>query len=130
MAEREVSIVKVRDVLLVTLPSSPGDRTIGNLQDRVLGKMQETDPAGVVIDVSLVETVDSFFARTMEETAQMISLMGGRTVIAGIPPAVAVTATELGLDFGQAETALDVERALDLLTGASKGPEIYDTGEG
>ncbi len=120
MSERDVSIVKVRDVLLVTLPSSPTDRTVSSLQEKVLQSMKDSSPAGVIIDISLVETVDSFFARTMEETGQMIALMGGRTVIAGIPPAVAVTATELGLDFGQAETALDVDRAMDLLIGDSR----------
>jgi len=76
------------------------------------------------LDISLVGTVDSFFARTMEETAQMISLMGGKTVIVGTQPAVAVTATELGLGFGQAESALTVEHALDSLSAIDTTTEI------
>jgi rsbT antagonist protein RsbS len=116
MAEEDISIVKVRDVLLVTLPSSPSDRVIDMLQDKVLTKMVDSSPEGVIIDIKLVEVVDSFFARLIEETAQMISLMGGMTVISGMQPSVAVTATELGLSFGGAETALTVEKALDLLS--------------
>ena len=45
----------------------------------------------------------------------MVSLMGGRTVIAGMQPSVAVTATQFGLTLGNALTALDVDRALDIL---------------
>ena len=116
MAEREVSIIKVRNVLLATIPSSPSDRTIDSLQDSILTRMAEVHPQGVIMDISLVDIVDSFFARTIEETAEMISLMGGKTIVAGIQPAVAVTAMELGLRFGQVETALNVERALDALS--------------
>jgi rsbT antagonist protein RsbS len=67
------------------------------------------------MDISSVETLDSFFARTVAETAQMVALMGGRTIIAGMRPAVAVTATQIGLTFGKIETALNVGRALDLV---------------
>jgi len=69
----------------------------------------------VVLDISSVETLDSFFARTVAETAQMVSLMGGRTIIAGMQPAVAVTATQIGLSLGKIETALNVERALEMV---------------
>jgi rsbT antagonist protein RsbS len=71
-------------------------------------------PRGVILDISSVETLDSFFARTVSETAQMVNLMGGRTVIAGMRPAVAVTATEIGLKLGNVETALNMDRALEL----------------
>ena len=116
MAEREVSIIKIRNVLLATIPASPSDRTIDSLQDSILTRMTEVHPQGVIMDISLVDIVDSFFARTIEETAEMISLMGGETIVAGIQPAVAVTAMELGLGFGQVETALNVEIALDALS--------------
>jgi rsbT antagonist protein RsbS len=48
----------------------------------------------------------------------MAALMGGRTVIAGMRPSVAITATQLGLTLGSTMTALDVDRALDTLTDA------------
>jgi len=49
----------------------------------------------------------------VSETAQMVGVMGGRTIIVGMRPAVAVTATQIGLTLGNIETALTVERALD-----------------
>jgi rsbT antagonist protein RsbS len=67
-----------------------------------------------------VETLDSFFARTVVETVQMVALMGGRTVVVGMRPSVAITATQLGLTLGDALTALDMDRALDILDGTRR----------
>jgi rsbT antagonist protein RsbS len=77
--------------------------------------MARYEARGLVLDISTVQTLDSFFARTVAETVQMVALMGGRTVLSGMRASVAVTATQLGLTLGQAETALDVDRAFDRL---------------
>ena len=119
-----ISVIRVRDLLMVTMPADPDDATVSALQHKVLDAMEAREAKGVVLDISAVETLDSFFARTVTETAQMVDLMGGRTVIAGMRPAVAVTATQIGLNLGKIETALNVERALDRLAngGESKQP--------
>ncbi len=121
MAEENITVIKIRNVLLVTMPPEPDDSTIMALQAKTLESMERHEAKGLVLDISGVETLDSFFARTISETAQMVSLMGGRTIIAGMRPAVAVTATQLGLALRHVETALDVDRALDRL--AAPPPE-------
>jgi rsbT antagonist protein RsbS len=115
MASETISVIRVRNVLMVTVPPDPDDEMISYLQEKVLDAMEKYDPKGLVLDISAVETLDSFFARTVAETAQMVSLMGGKTLIAGMRPCVAITATQLGLTLGTALTALDVDRALDIL---------------
>ena len=115
MADDNITVIKVHDVLMVTMPADPDDTTVSALQEKVLVTMQRSEAAGVILDISAVETLDSFFARTIAETAQMVALMGGRTVIAGMRPSVAITTTQLGLTLGGAMTALDVDRALDML---------------
>jgi len=114
MSVENIFVIKIRDLLMVTMPADPDDPTISALQDKVLNAMERHGAKGVVLDISAVETLDSFFARTVSETAQMVNLMGGRTIISGMRPAVAVTATEIGLTLGNVETALDVDRALDM----------------
>lgn len=114
MSSENISVIKVRNVLMVTMPSDPDDSTISALQEKVLSAMERHEAKGVVLDISPVETLDSFFARTVSETALMVTLMGGRTIIAGMRPAVAVTATQIGLTLGKIETALNVDAALDL----------------
>ena len=121
MAIESISVVKLHDLLLVTVPPDPDDETISALQERVLQAMALYEAKGLVLDISTVQTLDSFFARTVAETGQMVALMGGRTVLAGMRASVAVTATQLGLTVGNALTALDVDRALDLLNAAHTG---------
>ena len=97
------------------MPADPDDQTVSALQEQVLEAMAQHESRGLVLDISTVQTLDSFFARTVAETVQMVALMGGRTVLAGMRASVAVTATQLGLTMGKALTALDVDRAFELL---------------
>ena len=115
MASESISVIKLRDLLLVTVPPDPDDETVSALQEQVLWAMAQHEAKGLVLDISTVQTLDSFFARTVSETVQMVGLMGGRTVLAGMRACVAVTATQLGLTVGNSLTALNVDRALDLL---------------
>jgi rsbT antagonist protein RsbS len=117
MADETISVIKLHDVLMVTVPPDPDDETVSVLQERILQTMERYEAKGLVLDISTVETLDSFFARTVVETVQMVALMGGRTVVVGMRPSVAITATQLGLTLGNALTALDVDRALDILDG-------------
>lgn len=118
MAIENISVIKLRDLLLVTVPPDPDDQTISALQDKVLEAMARHECQGLVLDISTVQTLDSFFARTIAETVDMVGLMGGRTVLAGMRASVAITATQLGLTMGKAMTALDVDRAFDLMGAA------------
>src|SRR5216683_2989594 len=113
MTEETLSIIKVRDILMVTMPADPDDATISALQERVLLAMERSSARGVVLDVSAVESLDSFFARMISETTRMVGMMGGRTVLTGMRPSVAITI--LGLTLGKTRTALSVDRALDIL---------------
>ena len=125
MAAESVSVIKLHGLLLVTVPPDPDDRTVAALQERVLEAMVQHESRGLVLDISTVETLDSFFARTVVETVQMVALMGGRTVLAGMRANVAVTVTQLGLTMGNALTALDVDRAIDMLNAeASKDGRV------
>ena len=115
-----ISVIKLRGLLLVTVPPDPNDETITALQEQVLEAMAQHEAKGLVLDISTVQTFDSFFARTISETVQMVALMGGRTVLAGMRANVAVTAIQLGLTMANTLTALDVDRAFALLQRRTK----------
>ena len=114
MSAESISVIRIRDVLMVTMPSDPDDATVSALQDRTLQAMEQHEAKGLILDLSKVKTFDSYFARTVAETAAMITLMGGDTIIAGMNPAVAIAATQLGLTLGATRTALTVDLALDM----------------
>lgn len=112
---QSTAVTHVFDVLVATFPGQPTDNAVDELQRDVLSAMEETHPRGVVLDVSGVTTLDSFFARVISETASMVSLMGGRAIVVGMRPSVAITAAELGFDLGDVETARNTDHALSML---------------
>jgi rsbT antagonist protein RsbS len=69
MNPETISVVRVRDVLLVTMPADPDDATISALQEKTLDAMDQHTVKGLILDLSKVEIVDSYFARVVAETA-------------------------------------------------------------
>jgi rsbT antagonist protein RsbS len=115
MPERSTAVTQVFDILVATFPMRPTDQAVDELQRDVLQTMEEVQPRGVILDISKVTTLDSFFARVISETASMVSLMGGEAIVVGMRPSVAITAAELGFDLGEIETARNTDHALSLL---------------
>jgi len=122
-----ITVLKVRDVLLVTMPADPDDATVSALQSRTLDAMEQHDVKGLILDLSKVEILDSYFARTVAETAKMVTLMGGETLIAGMRPSVAITATELNVTLGATRTVLTLDRALDMAGNISRQKSVQKT---
>ncbi|MFD7242359.1 STAS domain-containing protein [Streptomyces massasporeus] len=108
-------VLALGDTLLVTLQGELQDSTAEQLQHDITRRIAHGPVRGVVIDISGVDTVDSFLGRVLAEIASSAALMGARTVLAGMRPAVAITLVELGLALPGLVTALDVERSLSLL---------------
>jgi rsbT antagonist protein RsbS len=92
----------------------------------VLLAMERSPARGVVLDVSAVESLDSFFARTIAETTRMVGLMGGHTILTGMRPSVAITITQLGLTLGKMRTALTVDRAFHILRDGSQPVQNHE----
>lgn len=120
--EEALSVIRIRDVLIASVPAHPSDATIAELQDRILSSIHDHDPddvTGVVLDITPVNIMDSFFARTVAETVQMIELMGAHPVLVGMRPSVAITTTELGYSLGNVDTAMNTDMALDRIRADS-----------
>jgi rsbT antagonist protein RsbS len=115
MSAYKVPILKVGDVLLVSIQSDIDDRTVLELQQRVLEQIERTNARAVLIDISLLEMVDSFTGRMLSDITSMASIMDAETVVVGIQPAVAITLVELGLELKGVSTALDVDDGLRIL---------------
>ncbi len=114
-ATDSAAVTEVFDVLIATFPGRPTDQAVDELQQDVLARMEAADPRGVVLDISAVTTLDSFFARVISETASMVELMGGAAIVVGMRPSVAITAAELGFGLESVETARSTDHALSML---------------
>ncbi|MEU5595249.1 STAS domain-containing protein [Streptomyces sp. NPDC020298] len=110
-----VPVLALGDILLVSLQGELHDGMAEQLQQDITERIARSSASGVVIDVSGVDMVDSFLGRIFAEIASITRLLAARTVLAGMRPAVAITLVELGLTLPGLTTALDVERAMELL---------------
>lgn len=110
-----VPILKVGDILLVSIQLDLQDKTAVALEEDLSARIVETGARGVVIDISALEIVDSFIGRMLASVAAVARVLDAETVVVGMRPAVAITLVELGLSLGGIRTALDLERAVQLL---------------
>jgi rsbT antagonist protein RsbS len=111
----EIPIIKVGRTLIATVHEGLTDAEALSFQETLNGKLEHLDVSSVLIDLTLVATIDSFLGRLLSETALGARLLGAETVIAGIQPAVAMTLVELGLRLDGVRTVLTPERALAML---------------
>ncbi|HKP72702.1 MAG TPA: STAS domain-containing protein [Pyrinomonadaceae bacterium] len=114
-SSQRIPILKVGRVLIVPVQVDMDDQTVINLQERILSELERTGARGVLIDISLLEMVDSFIGRMLSDIAAMARIMDARTVVVGIQPAVAITLVELGLELRGVDTVLNVDEGIKLL---------------
>ena len=110
-----IPILKVGRVLIVPIQVDMDDQTVIQLQERILSELERTGARGVLIDISLLEMVDSFIGRMLSDIAAMARIMDARTVVVGMQPAVAITLVELGLELKGVDTVLNVDEGFRLL---------------
>ncbi|MFE3638928.1 STAS domain-containing protein [Streptomyces sp. NPDC059168] len=118
--QAQVPVLALGDILLVSLQGELHDGMAEQLQHDISSRIATSRVTGVVIDISGVDIVDSFLGRVLAEIASTARLLAARTVLAGMRPAVAITLVELGLTLPGLTTALDVDRAMELLSPEQK----------
>lgn len=110
-----IPILKMGELLLVTIQVDMHDRLAMTLQDDLTSRIVKDRARGVLIDISALDIVDSFIGRMISNTAAMARILDARTVLVGMQPAVAITLVELGLTLHGVRTALNVEKGVQLL---------------
>jgi rsbT antagonist protein RsbS len=110
-----VPVIRVDQTLIATVQEELRDSDALQLQEDLARSLERTNARGVLLDLSAVETVDSFLGRLLHDIATGAHLLGARTVVVGIQPAVAITLVELGLNLNRVTTALNAEKGMALL---------------
>jgi rsbT antagonist protein RsbS len=108
-------VLRIGKTLVVTVLEDLHDRDALTLQIELLGQLERTGATGVLLDLSVVEIVDSFLGRMLNDIAVGVRLLGAQMVVVGIQPAVAITLVELGLELRGVRTAVNADRGLALL---------------
>jgi rsbT antagonist protein RsbS len=119
----EIPVLKIRDILLVSIQIDMHDRLALQLQDDLTSRIVRDRARGVMIDISALDIVDSFIGRMLNNIAAMSRVLDAVTVVVGMRPAVAITLVELGLTLTGVRTALNVDKGLALIDALVDGEE-------
>ena len=109
------SILKIEDFLIATPQEAMHDLAAIQFRGDLLRRVKETGINGLIIDLSRIDIVDSFMARTIGEIVNSATLLGAEVVAIGLRPEVAITMVEMGVSLGQVHTHLNLDLALEFL---------------
>jgi rsbT antagonist protein RsbS len=123
-----VPILKQGTYLIATVQSTLTDKDAERLRHDLMERVNRFRSQAIIIDVTAVDVLDSFAARSLQTIAHMTRLRGADTVIVGLQPEVAFAMVQLGLTFTGMRTALDLEEGLALLNRQRLGPPRGGTG--
>jgi len=110
-----VPVLKQGEDLIASIQSALSDPDLIQLRDDLAKRVGQYRSRGVIIDVTVLDIIDSFATRTLRAIAHMLKLRGAETVIVGIQPDVAFAMVQLGLTLEGVGTALDLEEGLAYL---------------
>jgi rsbT antagonist protein RsbS len=121
-----VPILKQGNFLIASIQAAMSDADAEQLQDDLMNRVGRFRSTGIIVDVTAVDVMDSFAARSLRTIAHMTNLRGAETVVVGIQPEVAFAMVQLGMTFEDVHTALDLEEGLDFLSGRHAGRSTHD----
>ena len=111
----KVPILRQGRCLIASVQDALSDAELGDLQHRLAEQVGAAAVRGVVIDVTVLDVIDSFATRTLSTVASTVKLRGADVVIVGIQPEVAFAMVQLGLALDGVRTALDLDHGLALI---------------
>jgi rsbT antagonist protein RsbS len=110
-----VPILKQGTILIASVQAALTDSDAERLRHDLMERVSLYRAHGIIVDVTAIDVMDSFAARSIRTIAHMTRLRGADTVIVGLQPEVAFAMVQLGLMFDDMYTALDLEEGLALL---------------
>ena len=115
-----VPILKQGKYLIASIQAALTDEDLTQLRDDIAEQAGKYRSRGIIIDVTVLDVMDSFACRMLRSIAHILRLRGARTAIVGIQPDVAFAMIQLGLGLGEVQTALDLEEGLLLLSHSTE----------
>jgi rsbT antagonist protein RsbS len=118
-----VAILRQRDYLIASIQADLSDSELLAFRDDLADRIGNRRARGVIVDVTALDVIDSFVARSLQALAVTARLRGAETVIVGIQPDVAIAMAHFDLNLEPLRTALDLDEALAILDSLTRGAQ-------
>ena len=113
LLEMSTPVTKIWDgVLFAPIVGIVDSKRSVDIMNKALTSIAETRARTLMLDIGGVAVVDTAVANHLIKIAKAAVLMGCKTIISGISPAIATTIAELGIDLGSIQTTSTIESAL------------------
>ncbi|MCF6356909.1 MAG: STAS domain-containing protein [Draconibacterium sp.] len=129
----KVPILRLKKILLTSIQVELTDEDAIEFQSDVLSEVTRTEAKGIIIDITALDIVDSYMARVLNDTANMVQFLGCEVIITGMQPSVAITLIEMGRKLVNVGTALNLDRGMEkiqrMISSREEGTPAVDEGE-
>jgi methyl-accepting chemotaxis protein len=113
LLEMSTPVTKIWDgVLFAPIVGIVDSKRSVDIMNKALSSIADTRARTLMLDIGGVAVVDTAVANHLIKIAKAAVLMGCKTIISGISPAIAQTIAELGIDLGSIQTTSTIETAL------------------
>jgi len=113
LLEMSTPVTKIWDgVLFAPIVGIVDSRRSQDIMNKALSSIVDHRARTLMLDIGGVAMVDTAVANHLIKIAKAAVLMGCKTIISGISPAIAQTITELGIELGSIQTTSTIESAL------------------
>ena len=113
LLEMSTPVTKIWDgVLFAPIVGIVDSKRSVDIMNKALSSIADTRASTLLLDIGGVAVVDTAVANHLIKIAKAAVLMGCKTIISGISPAIAQTIAELGIDLGSIQTTSTIEAAL------------------
>ncbi|WP_437964375.1 PAS domain S-box protein [Sorangium sp. So ce260] len=113
MQAMSTPLIPITDrIVVMPLVGQMDTDRIGQVMSVALDGVQSTQAQMVILDVTGLKEIDTRVASALVDTARALQLLGARTILTGIRPAVAQTLVGLGLDLAGLITKSTLQSAI------------------
>ena len=113
LLEMSTPVTKIWDgVLFAPIVGIVDSKRSVDIMNKALSSIADTRARTLLLDIGGVAIVDTAVANHLIKIAKAAVLMGCKTIISGISPAIAQTIAELGIELGAIQTTSTIESAL------------------
>ncbi|WP_437720997.1 PAS domain-containing protein [Sorangium sp. So ce861] len=123
MQAMSTPLIPITDrIVVMPLVGQMDTERISQVMSVALDGVQSSQAQMVILDVTGLKEIDTRVASALVDTARALQLLGARTILTGIRPAVAQTLVGLGLDLAGLITKSTLQSAISFALQSGQTP--------